>query len=199
MLSLPDSWSPCLGLYCQICNLWAQGIGANWTTGRAEKRLAQEKVSNLGCDSVGLGELDLSQLIDGQGFNVDSQIAYNGISILMTILADTGANGYLFIDTQWAIEMAKFFGIPTKQLSKLISMKGYNNQPGTAITHTITCHLLIEGWWLLNQPLLVTPLGQHDLIIGRRWFAKHDVWLDVCNQKLVWPEQQCPMDVITEH
>lgn len=130
---------------------------------------------------------------------MDSQIAYNGISISMTILAEIGANGYLFIDTQRAIEMAKFFGISTKRLSKSIGTKGYNGQPGTAITHTITCHLLIDGRRFLNQPLLVTPLGQHDLIIGRRWFAKHDVWLDVRNQGLVWPEQQCPMDVITEH
>lgn len=74
----------------------------------AKKRLAQDKVYDLGLDDVNLGKLDLSQLIGGQRFNVDSQIAYNtGISIPMSTLADTGANGYLFIDTQQVIEMAK--------------------------------------------------------------------------------------------
>ncbi|OJJ78407.1 uncharacterized protein ASPGLDRAFT_1393985 [Aspergillus glaucus CBS 516.65] len=43
--------------------------------------LKEEKVSNLGLDGVDLGELDLSQLIGGKGFNVNSQVAYNGISI----------------------------------------------------------------------------------------------------------------------
>ena len=35
--------------------------------------------------------------------------------------------------------------------------------------------------------MLVTNLGRHDLIIGRKWLAKQDVWLDVKNRKLLWP------------
>ena len=56
-------------------------------------------------------EIDLSKLLGGQEFNVHSQIAYNGLSFPMTTLADTGANGSLFIDTQQAIEIAKYFEI----------------------------------------------------------------------------------------
>ena len=65
------------------------------------------------------------QLIGGQRFNVNSQIAYK-ISIPLATLADTGANGYLFMDTQQAIGLAKFFGIPTRRLNTPIGTKGYD-------------------------------------------------------------------------
>ena len=66
----------------------------------------------------------------GQGFNVNSQITYNGISIPMTTVADTGANGYLFMDTKRAKELAKFFGIPTRRLKKPVGTKGYDGRAG---------------------------------------------------------------------
>lgn len=140
--------------------------------------------------------MDLSQLIGGQGFNVNSQIAYNGISIPLTTLADTGANGYLFMDTQRATELAKFFGIPTRRLNTPIETKGYDGRAGSTITDAIVCHLLLGGRRFLNQPFLIADLGQHDLIIGRKWFDSHDVWLNVKHRKLVWPEQRSYLDEI---
>ena len=76
---------------------------------------------------------------------MNSQIAYNGISIPLTNLANTGANVYLFMDTQKAIELAKFFGIPTQRLNTPIGTKGYDGRAGSTITHVIVCHLLIDG------------------------------------------------------
>lgn len=140
--------------------------------------------------------MDLSQLIGGQGFNVNSQIAYNGISIPLTTLADTGANGYLFMDTQRATGLAKFFGIPTRRLNNPIGTKGYDGRAGSAITHAIICHLLIGGRRFLNQPFLIADLGQHDMIVGRKWFESHDVWLNVRHRRLVWPEQRSHLDSI---
>ena len=74
--------------------------------------------------------------------------------------------------------------------------KGYDGRTGAAITHAIVCHLRISERRFLNQPFLITELGQHDLIVGRKWFDRHDVWLAVQNWRLVWPEQRSPMDVI---
>ena len=62
-------------------------------------------------------DLDLSKLLGGKSFTVPSQVAFNGYSIPMKSLADSGANGYLFIDTQRAIEAAQFFGIPVLPLT----------------------------------------------------------------------------------
>jgi hypothetical protein len=38
--------------------------------------------------------------------------------------------------------------------------------------------------------MLITPLGQYDLIIGINWFAENDVWLDYKNWKLIWLEER---------
>jgi hypothetical protein len=38
--------------------------------------------------------------------------------------------------------------------------------------------------------MLITELGKHDMIIGKNWLAEHDVWLDMKNQKLIWPGQR---------
>ena len=89
-------------------------------------------------------EIDLSKLLGGQGFNVHSQIAYNGLSFPMTTLADTEANGSLFIDTQRAIEIVKYFEISIIQLRTAADTKGFNEQSETSITHAIMLHLVID-------------------------------------------------------
>ena len=35
--------------------------------------------------------------------------------------------------------------------------------------------------------MLVLDLGTHDLILRKKWFAHFDIWLDVQNQRLLWP------------
>ena len=59
-------------------------------------------------------EIDLSKLLDRQEFYINSQLAYNRLSFSITILADTRANGYLFINTKKAIELVWFYNIHTK-------------------------------------------------------------------------------------
>lgn len=66
-----------------------------------------------GADMV---EIDLSKLLGGQGFYIDSQLAYNGLSFMINTLADTRVNRYLFIDTKKAIKLAHFYNIPTEPL-----------------------------------------------------------------------------------
>ena len=72
-------------------------------------------------------EIDLSKLLGGQGFHVDSQLAYNGLSFTVNTLADTGANRYLFIDTKKAIELARFYNIPTEPLKQPAKTRGFSS------------------------------------------------------------------------
>jgi hypothetical protein len=143
-------------------------------------------------------DLDLSKLLGGKSFTVPSQVAFNGYSIPMKSLADSGANGYLFIDTQRAIEAARFFGIPVLPLTTRCETKGFNGEAGTPISHAIILHLWVEGRRFLKVPMLITNLGQYDMIIGKNWFAEHDIWLDPRRQRLVWPEEQTPMEQIQQ-
>ena len=139
-------------------------------------------------------EIDLSKLLGRLGFHIDSQLAYNGLSFTVNTLADTGANGYLFIDTKKAIELARFYNIPTEPLRQPAKTRGFNGSDGPQITHAIKLHLIVGGQRFLNQTFLILNLGQHEVIIGRRWFAEHDVWLDVRNRRLIWPYEQTLKD-----
>ena len=90
-------------------------------------------------------EIDLSKLLGGQGFHVDSQLAYNGLSFTVNILADTRVNGYLFIDMKKAIELACFYNIPTEPLRQPVKTRGFSSSDGPHITHTIKLHLIVGG------------------------------------------------------
>ncbi|OXV11878.1 hypothetical protein Egran_00361 [Elaphomyces granulatus] len=46
------------------------------------------------------------------------------------------------------------------------------------------------------MPIIITDLGQHDMIIGKNWLAEHDVWLNMKDQRLVWPDQRSLLDEI---
>jgi hypothetical protein len=120
-------------------------------------------------------------------------LSNNGYSILLETLADTGANGFSFIDTLCAIDIAKFLDLKAKRLPQPIKVKGYDGKTGTTgITHYLQLHLTIDGRRQYNLPLLILDLGSHDLILGRKWFAYFDVLVDARRRQLVWPKSLPP-------
>ena len=88
-------------------------------------------------------EIDLSKLLGGQGFYVDSQLAYNGLSFSITTLADTGVNRHLFIDMKKAIKLACFYNIPTEPLRQPAKIRGFSSSDRPQIMHTIKLHLIV--------------------------------------------------------
>jgi hypothetical protein len=93
----------------------------------------------------------------------------------MKSLADSGANGYIFIDTQQAIEAAQFFGIPVLLLTTQYKTRGFNSKAGTPISHVIILHLWVKGQHFLKVPMLITNLRQYNMIIRKNWLAEHNV------------------------
>lgn len=89
-------------------------------------------------------EIDLSKLLEGQGFYINSQLANNGLSFSMTTLVDTGANRYLFLDTKKAIELAQFYDIYMEQLKQPAKIKGFSGLEGLQITYTIKIYFIID-------------------------------------------------------
>jgi hypothetical protein len=100
------------------------------------------------------------------------------------------------MDTQFAIEAARFFNIPVHPLPEPCRVKGFDGKSSTEITHAIILHLSVDGRRFLNMPIIITDLGQHDMIIGKNWLAEHDVWLNMKDQRLVWPDQRSLLDEI---
>ena len=76
-------------------------------------------------------EIDLSKLLDKQGFYIDSQLVYNRLSFPVTTLADTRANRYLFINIKKAIKLAHFHNILTEPLENITEIRGFNKAAGS--------------------------------------------------------------------
>jgi hypothetical protein len=143
--------------------------------------------------------IDLSKLLKGKPLTIASQLAANGYAISVSSLADSGANGPIFVNQGLAIEAAKFFGLNTHRLPTSCGTKGFNGEPGSPITHAIVMpQLWIDGRRFKDVPMLIADLGQHQMILGRTWMEEHDLWIDIRNRRLVWPEERSQHEEITE-
>jgi hypothetical protein len=112
------------------------------TPEQSKERVSLHRRSHRPRRKVCLAELDLSKLIGGRAFTVPSRIALNGYSISTDSLADSGANG--FIDTQLAVDAAKFFGINAERLPVAWGTKGFDGKLSSSITHVIFLHLWLD-------------------------------------------------------
>jgi len=72
--------------------------------------------------------IDLSQLMGGRHFTIPCTISRNGYGIDLHALADTGANGFAFIDTACAIDTAKFLNLEATPLKEPIAVKGFDGK-----------------------------------------------------------------------
>ena len=111
----------------------------------------------------------------GKSFTVLYQIARNRYRITLKVFIDFGANNLIFINILYAIEAAKFFNITVVRLKNPCPVRGYNGEPGNAVTHIIIFYLVVNGRRQLNIPILILDLGQHDLIFRRKWFKFYNI------------------------
>ena len=135
-----------------------------------------------------MNKIDLSRLMGSKHFTVPCILSYNGYGINTNTLVDTGANGFSFIDTSFAIDVMKFLNIKPQLLAQSIPIKGYDGKHKSNASHYLVVHLTIDGRCQESIPFIILDLGQHDIILGLRWMAHFDIWLNVREQKLIWPE-----------
>lgn len=135
-----------------------------------------------------MSDVDLDRLVGGKSFTVPCTVSHNGSKVDIITLADTGANAFVLVDTRCASQTAESLNIPIQNLPKPIPVRGYNGQKGKSIVSILRMNLCVDGRKQYNVPFLITDLGDHDIILGRKWLAYLNLWLDVRNHRLVWPE-----------
>ena len=163
-------------------------VGSYPVNSESAKQKHLAKVSYLGevYEFINLEGLDLRRLLavpGEQSFTVPAQIAFNGCSVpSISSLADSGATGYLFLNSRCA-NFCKFPSFPSHlhatSTERLVSR---------SLTPSSRTFVLTEARFL-KVPMLITELGKHDMIIGKKWLAEHDVWLDMKNHDQK-PEQR---------
>ena len=83
-------------------------------------------------------------MIDRNYFIVPYTILCSRYRIDLDTLANTRANGFAFINTICAIDIAKFLNIKATQLEKPITIKGFNRKHGKAVTHILILYLSLD-------------------------------------------------------
>jgi predicted aspartyl protease len=107
-------------------------------------------------------------------------------------LVDSGANGFVFIDRQCAVDIAQFLNLKAYRLPRSVPVKGYNGEGTQPVTHYLRLHLTIDQRRQYNLPLLILDLGSHDLILGRKWLAFFDILVNARRACLHWPKELEP-------
>jgi predicted aspartyl protease len=131
--------------------------------------------------------IDLSQLLGGKQFTVSCKLVFNGYGFKTSALADTGANGYVLINTKYAQRLARWFPLTIHTLPTPIPVRGFDGQSHQAANRYVVLHLHIDGRKQYNVPMVLLDTGYQDLILGRRWFDQLNVQLNPRLGKLVWP------------
>ncbi|EED14172.1 hypothetical protein TSTA_103910 [Talaromyces stipitatus ATCC 10500] len=84
----------------------------------------------------------------------------------------------------------------THRLENKYAVRGYDGKTATPITHAIIFTLIVNGYRQLDVPFLIINLGKHNMILGRIWFAKHNILVDYAKKRLLWPEEVSLKDEI---
>ena len=126
----------------------------------------------------------------GKHFTVPCTVSRNGYGVNTTALIDTGANGFAFMNTACANDVAKFLNVEATRLEKPVQVKGYNGQAGKPVTHVLKLHVRLDGRRQYGIPFCILDLGSHDIILGRKYMSYFDIWLNVRQRQFVWPEDR---------
>jgi hypothetical protein len=136
------------------------------------------------------GPVDLTQLIGGNQFLVDCRVYWKDKTMTFQCLVDTGANAYALINQKHIRPLTKVLQMPLHKLKTPVPLRGFDGQPSEAIRYLATVDLAIDRHSQTRQYLLAANLGSHDMILGRKWLAKHDVLPDCRRNQLHWPENR---------
>ena len=99
-------------------------------------------------------EVNFSQLLKGNSFTFLYIISSNRLGIKTRILINTRANGYAFIDTEFAALATRFLNTKTQRLLTLCNIRGFNSKIAQLITDYMELTLLIDRRQI-KVPMLV--------------------------------------------
>jgi hypothetical protein len=135
------------------------------------------------------GPINLAQLIGGRQLLVDCSVSWEGKTATFKALVDTGANTYALINQKHTRSLTNVLQMPVHELTTPIPLRGFDGRPSKAIRQVLEVDLVLYQCTQPRQYLLVAELGSHDLILGRKWLAAHDILPDCRRNRLYWPEE----------
>jgi transposase InsO family protein len=116
----------------------------------------------------------------------------NGVGISLNPLADTGANGFLFMNRPLAKNLSRALDVPIRSLPYSVPIRGFKGPIQAYATHYIRLHLTVDGRRIYNCPFVILDLGDQDVIIGIQWMKRFKLKLDTARNRFIWPSEYPP-------
>ena len=140
-----------------------------------------------------MSKLDLNTLVGGRHLTMPVRLVRQGIMVKFDALIDSGANGYAFLDSNTLRHLNRFSEAQTRKLPNPIPIQGYNGSVGKNYVSFVSYFdLHVDKRIQRKTPFLILPLGNHPLILGRKWLQHNDVWLNCRLHRLKWPDDTPP-------
>ena len=123
------------------------------------------------------------ELFTQKAFTVPCTLRSVNRTIKVTVLIDTGATGYAFVNFSFARVLCEILQIEPSPLVKPKTVKAFNGKPTEWITHGVYPCLEVAGHCESTAPLMITNLGNHQTILGLPWLEAHGVVADFAAKK----------------
>ena len=112
-------------------------------------------------------------------------------TIKITVLIDTDATGYAFVNFSFAHILCEILQIEPSPLVKSKTIKAFNEKPTEWITHDVYSCLKVAGHCESTAPLMITNLRNHQMILSLLWLEAHDVIVDFAARRLLFKPHHC--------
>jgi len=116
-------------------------------------------------------EVNLSWLISRKSFTISCTLSRNRCRVNTTTLTNSRATAFTLLNTKYAKKISEFLNTLIEVLERPVLVKGYNGQIGNPITSILQTYLQVDRRRQYNVPFLITDLGHHDVILGRKWLS----------------------------
>ena len=139
---------------------------------------------------------------------LNNKLARSSFTILLTLsspeskygvddsLINTEYTGaYTIINETLILDVYSKLNIEPLPFSKLKPLRSYNGKLlEKLITHFILPSLTINDYKERLYPILITPLGYYNIILGKPWINKYRVLLNIIRDKILFVLGRCEHD-----
>lgn len=141
----------------------------------------------------------MDEYLGGKPLLYTCTISSNGLSLTTKdSLGDTGAGVYVSVNAPFAEKILRILNPHVITDFEPRPVTGYDGKGGQSINTALLVTMEIQGRTFKEIPVVIIPAQTHEVIIGKIWFQKHDVFADCKRHRLVFPPSM-PPDHYSEH
>jgi len=116
----------------------------------------------------------------------------NGFDTQIQTLYDFKANDFVFLNTSFGYDLAKFHNLKVLQLPQAINIQRYNNKIDNTAIHYLQFNFTFDKCKFFNISFILFDLENHKLIFKQTFFAHFNIAIDIVQRQLLWSENLKP-------